>query len=443
MAPHGLSLSAKLPWWLSLEGAPVADLPFEDDEDAGWTIGHMEDVDGQVSYIEGRELSDQQIADYREAVGFVVEYQDQPAFRLVVGNYREYRALEAAMDMALTTQTVQTAFPPGEHLFQLRRTLLNWLTAVRFLDDYTSARLTRTYGNESRERKRYTAARAAAYDNVACYSYRFVCQLRHYAQHCGMVPVQGQIHIDGTGRNLELYFDRDELLAKFTNWKKVKSDLIAGPARLNPDDHIEAAMTAIMGLVSTVREIDQQRFERSTQVMREVVGPPPEDPGHRPVIFRVKRLDLHAGAIAMETLPVMLPNVQRDRRGANRGVPIPDFRAERPALQVDRQDYSCQGPMNRVTHLPLETCTARATTLFFFPHQEGVAFVFGCDKHALALGRWAGQRFGGCFGDSVFKAPRLMEQASNRVARVDLPHGEDFDQLLPVPNPPQVQSPLS
>ena len=36
-----------------------------------------------------------------------------------------------------------------------------------------------------------------------------------------------------------------------------------------------------------------------------------------------------------------------------------------------------------------------------------------------------------------------MELASNRFARVDLPHGEDFDQLLPVPNPPQVQSPLS
>lgn len=281
----------------------------EEDEGAGWTIGHMEDVDGHVSYIEGRELSHQQIADYREAVGFVVEYQDQPALRLVVGNYREYRALEAAMAMALTTQTVQAAFPPGEHLFQLRRALLNWLRAVRFLDDYTSARLTRTYGKESRELKRYAAARAAAYDNVASYSYRFVCQLRHYAQHCGMVPVQGQIHIDGTGRNLELYFDRDELLAKLTN--------------------------------------------------------------------------------------------------------------------------------------PSEACTARATTLCFFPHQEGVAFVFGCDEHALALGRWAGQRFGGCFGDSVFKAPSLMEQANNRFARVDLPHGADFDHLLPVSDPPQIQSPLT
>jgi hypothetical protein len=77
---------------------------------------------------------------------------------------------------------------------------------------------------------------------------------------------------------------------------------------------------------------------------------------------------------------------------------------------------------------------------FYFPHQAGIAFIFGCDLHALRLARWAGRRFGGCFGAEILKVRLAMEQAQRASTRVDTPHGDEFNSLIPVPGAPTTSS---
>ena len=117
--------------------------------------------------------------------------------KLVIGNYREFRALQTSMAIVFTT-TQQANWPdPAESQFHLRRILLNWLNSIRLFDDHNRARIVRMYGDPSRELDAYKLARSEIYDEIP--SYRFMFELRNYAQHCGEVPVQAQIRVDGAG----------------------------------------------------------------------------------------------------------------------------------------------------------------------------------------------------------------------------------------------------
>ena len=256
--------------------------------DPPWSAGYAEDIDGVIRYTVVRDLTNADVDTYRHAVAVLLEHHEHEAIKLVVGNYREYRALEAAIAIAWTTSSQPQRIDGSESLFHLRRVLLNWLTSLRLFDDHTRTRLTRMYGAKSSELARYRVARASAYDGTA--SYRFACELRNYALHCGQVPIQGSVHVSRLGRQVELYFERDELLAKFDNWKRVERDLLNGPEHIPLDDHLEAAMSAIVDLARVVAEIDTPRLRDCAATVNELVGPPPVGPGQRPVIFRMRKL---------------------------------------------------------------------------------------------------------------------------------------------------------
>jgi len=408
-------------------------------EQPGWTIGYVEDNDGVVNYVGGRELSDAELSDYRDHVAFAIAHEQQPALRLVMGNYQEYRAVETSAALLATTSNA----PPAHYmdaLFQLQRILLNWLTSLRLLDDHTFARLTRIYGPSSGERQAYAVARARVYDANA--GYRFMMQLRNYAQHCGAVPIHGHAVHTSTGRSFELCFERDELLASFDGWKTVKVDLARSTDSLPVDDLLEQAMTGVLELVTAIREIDQPRYEACQRAISDMVAASPQGNGRQPAIFRM-RLDPEAAdgeTMKLETVPVAVVN--RATSGPSSTGTARDFRAERPAFERRRLIYQCQGPLDKVTQLPRETCGTTATSSFFFPHQHGIAFLFGCDIHALSLGQWAGRKFGGSFGGEVAKAALVIEQAEGRGVAIHFPHGEEYATLLPVATPAPGVAPL-
>ncbi len=69
--------------------------------------------------------------------------------------------------------------------------------------------------------------------------------------------------------------------------------------------------------------------------------------------------------------------------------------------------------------------------MLFFPHRDGVAFMFCCDRHLESVSRWAGIRFGGCFaGGPIAKGARTMSEATEKFGRIDMPHGKEFDALV-------------
>jgi hypothetical protein len=397
--------------------------------DAGWTLGYVEDVEGVVSYVEGRDLADEEVASYRAAVAFVLEYREQPLLRLVIGNYREYRAIEASIALAVTTSTPRQ----GQHadaLSQLQRVLLNWLTSVRMLDDHTLAAFTRRYGADSSELRSYEIARRHVYDGNS--AYRFMVQLRNYAQHCAQVPVHGHAVVNAAERRMELFFNRDELLERFHNWKIVKRDLLGSPPRIGASERVSGAMNGVLELVSSIAEIDKPHFEQCVSVIAATVGSTPREPGRQPALFRVRKDTSPADALTMDVLPVMvIGKTDRDQR---RPATVEDI-ADKPVVVRPRTDYQCQGPLDRVTHLPAESCSERAALAFYFPHQAGIALMFACATHAMELGQWAGRRFGGCYGGEVDKTAAVMEGAAGRGIVVRFPHRDEFASLAPVAVP--------
>jgi len=404
-----------------------------------WTLGHAEDAPSGMKLTAIQPLTEETYAAYRDAVEFVLARQDQASLKLVIGNYTEFRALQASMAIVFTT-TKQANWPdPAQSQFHLRRILLNWLNSIRLFDDHNRARIVRTYGDTSPELNAYKIARSEIYDEGP--SYRFMFELRNYAQHCGEVPVQAQIRIDSAGSTLDLHFDRDELLSKFGNWKKVKADLESGPEHIGIDTPIEETMAAVTKLAQAVAAIDMPKFKSSIEQVQDVLGPPPEDTNLRTVIFRMRTSTDDSGAevMKMDLDPILLvQQTSADEEAAK--VEVPDFSSHRPPMTTDKSTRRCQGPLNKVTHLPSESCQEIAAMSFYFPHQAGLAFLFACDQHALSLGQWAGKRFGGCFGGEAEKAETVRRMAAERSIRIDEPHGSEYDRLIRVPGAPHIDS---
>jgi hypothetical protein len=95
---------------------------------------------------------------------------------------------------------------------------------------------------------------------------------------------------------------------------------------------------------------------------------------------------------------------------------------------------SCIGPIDPATDLPAETCRESAMKFLFFPHRDGVAFMYCCDRHLESVSRWAGTRFGGCFaGGPTAKGQRTFDEAVEQFGQIDWPHGEDFNTLVATP----------
>lgn len=65
--------------------------------------------------------------------------------------------------------------------------------------------------------------------------------------------------------------------------------------------------------------------------------------------------------------------------------------------------FACIGPIDPATNRPAETCGKAASKQFFFPHRDGVAFIFACEGHARSLGQWATGRFVPASGELLAK----------------------------------------
>ena len=350
-----------------------------------WTIGYTEDGPDGNKVVGERPISDEIYAEYAAAVRFILAQQAQTSLRLVIGNYTEFRALQTSMSIAFTTAQQANWPDAAQSQFHLRRILLNLLNSIRLFDDHNRARIVRSYGDPSIELNSYMMARSTIYDEVP--SYRFLFELRNYAQHCGEVPVQAEIHIDAAASKLDLYFSRDELLREFKKWKQVKSDLQAGPGRIGLDLPIEGAMAAVTRLAKSVAEIEAPKISALIERVRDILGPPPENPDRRTTIFRTRFVTDDSGTqvMKMDVAPVLLiQSTIVDQQSSV--IELPDFSTHRPSMSTKKSTRRCQGPINKVTQLPAETCSDVAKMSFCFPPQEGIAFIFACEGHALSLG---------------------------------------------------------
>lgn len=199
----------------------------------------------QKTFSLRRELTEWEQAEYREAVARLVKFvDDQQRFDLVREGFGEYKLLVEKYAQRFARQPRLNRVIQGEISNRVNGKLRNFFSEFRAFLDYTESYLNTQYGKNSKEFKDFKAACSREYDSEI--SYRFVYQLRSYAQHSG-VPINNMSITSGNfdptlgdyRNHLLLEIDRDRLLNAPFKWTaKVRQDIEGFPPKFELDPHI-------------------------------------------------------------------------------------------------------------------------------------------------------------------------------------------------------------
>ena len=160
----------------------------------------------------------------------------------------------------------------------------NWLTTARMYLVSEEDSLSRTSRNGAEELKRYQSVCSEVFDSNA--SYRFLYNLRDYAQHCG--PPLGGLIVAATGnggRTLELYISRSDLLMANFKWSRHARPLIESwPEQILLLPLLEEAMGGFRRIQDETLRILLGRCADAVPAMQQGIARVSHVPGH-PAIF--------------------------------------------------------------------------------------------------------------------------------------------------------------
>ena len=166
-----------------------------------------------------------------------VIYEVQPTAFAYAILERNHNAIEATL--AAEQQRYRSLFQEGRNpvedgyssLIVLTQWTNNFLSSASGFLDQTNRRLTSSHGKGSRELQDWTALRSSLHDSR--FSYRFLYQLRHYAQHFALPLNNLQVNAnrDAPDKALEyqlgLEIRRDDLLKDGFDWKHAHAGIEA------------------------------------------------------------------------------------------------------------------------------------------------------------------------------------------------------------------------
>jgi hypothetical protein len=207
---------------------------------------------------EVRTFSQSEADAYYDAAAQLRRYErDIFPYATLLQNYREL--VETQKEYAKpTNQALFSSMRSGSQIaLHLNRLIMNYLASFRAFLDHAETRFSRTFGRDSAEFRDLKATMALHYDGS--FSYPFVYKLRHYAQHCGLPMGNLEAHAteDPPGSSnvrhqISVSFVRDQLLAGFDDWGRVKDQIAAKPEQWDISDDLGYAMTACTDVQATI-----------------------------------------------------------------------------------------------------------------------------------------------------------------------------------------------
>lgn len=180
-------------------------------------------------------------------------------YKLVERNFLSLQGLHQFVTITLSLGR-QFATPDHRMLGEsLMTAVVNWLTSMRLFLDHEETDLKRRFGKDSVEVAAFKGAASRAFDTHT--GYRFMSKFRNYVQHCGLPLSRIDIgpSLDSSTRaaqSARLLLDRDQLLADFSDWGKVKSDLVGMPNAFGLLPLAEEAMDGLRDVHRACAEID-------------------------------------------------------------------------------------------------------------------------------------------------------------------------------------------
>lgn len=220
-----------------------------------------------------RELTVGEFEAFEVAAREVIAFLQVEPFALLSANYSSF--IDYRNDvMALIADQPQHAWPhPFAMGRELRREFFNWLLSVRIFLKHTESRLIRKFGDSSAEYASFKNEASERYESD--FSYRFIDRLRNYAEHSGMPPLEGRIEgaleTGGRVRELRLWFDRDELLARFNKWGRVKQEIEAQESEFPAELHMDRMMHHLGRIQEVARATEVNHLEDGVDLLEGLI----------------------------------------------------------------------------------------------------------------------------------------------------------------------------
>ncbi|SHM98815.1 hypothetical protein [Flavobacterium xinjiangense] len=143
-----------------------------------------------------------------------------------------------------------------QHL-NFNRLFLNYLSSFRTFIDHSETTIKRKFGKTSDQADMFKKITNGLFDEF--FSYRFLCKLRNYSQHCGL-PID-EIEISATKQADETFigkgkieFDCQKLLSEYKEWGPVKKDLIE-KSKISIFPILDELHTALMKFWNAINQL--------------------------------------------------------------------------------------------------------------------------------------------------------------------------------------------
>jgi hypothetical protein len=168
--------------------------------------------------------------------------------------------------------------------------MTNWLASTRLYLENERDFILRHFGESSNELRRYRRATNQAFDSYP--GYRFLYNLRDYAQHCGL-PVSGMmVSSDPAGKRvIDMYLSRSDLLVARFDWSRHAKELLASwPEQITVMPLIDESMAGFRIIEDELLRILLKRCAAATTMMREGIARVVGSEGH-PAVFQLPSSD--------------------------------------------------------------------------------------------------------------------------------------------------------
>ena len=237
---------------------------------------------------------------YREATRLIACFlRDYQQFEEVRSSYAEYRQLIDHYRRKYSVRPRLNAVVTGKMNHAINRRLRTFFTEFYFFLEYAERKLKRQYGKDSEQAKNFKQATSEQFDRS--FAYRFVYQLRGYAQHINL-PINALSLKSGefdfleatTRHNLLVEVDRDELLNSGYHWRAqdVRPHLRSLPGKFELNTYIEEMMSCLEKVHLAFVCVGLPDVKRAADQIKELIEPL-HNRGGKPCVYLVEGTPEH------------------------------------------------------------------------------------------------------------------------------------------------------
>lgn len=234
--------------------------------------------------------------------------QDSQLFMMATWNFNEFMELIAKYLQAYIKKDINN-FVQKPIKINLNRAFLNLLSSIRSYLDFMERLLKKRYGEESVLFSNFKKSCSREYDGY--FSYRFLYNLRHYAQHKGF-PISniswGQRPDPNDPRKaifyLEVFLLRDEILNDF-DWRGLENEVKDLPEKIDIIQHTLVFMEALSRIhVQVINDLFHTLIDSAQQIIlfsERLTGKEGE-----PVVFEFEGDVMNIRQLSHTSIPIKL-----------------------------------------------------------------------------------------------------------------------------------------